>query len=129
MTDLKTQSEVIVFAKDEHGAKELARLNDYSSGKVTNAKNVFDRLGSSIHDETLFNLIGEEVFEWGTGHHEITCTPGELKDHDILSNHEITINFIINRAEPDVGLMSDYISDVTFTSPTHLDLWEVLLTT
>ena len=69
------------------------------------------------------------MFEWGTGHHEITCTPGELKDHDILSNHEITINFIINRAEPDVGLMSDYISDVTFTSPTHLDLWEVLLTT
>ena len=57
MTDLKTQSEVIVFAKDEHGAKELARLNDYSSGKVTNAKNVFDRLGSSIHDETLDSSI------------------------------------------------------------------------
>jgi len=129
MTDLKTQSEVIVFAKDEHDAKELATSNDYSTGKITNAKDVFDRLGSSIHDETLFNLIGEEVFEWGTGHHGIDLTQKELEDHDILSNHEITINFIINRAEPDVGLMSDYISDVTFTSPTHLDLWEVRLTT
>ena len=123
MTDLKTQSEVIVFAKDEHDAKELATSNDYSTGKITNAKNVFDRLGSSIHDETLFNLIGEEVFEWGTGNHRITLTPDELKDYDILSVGEITIDFIISRADPDVGLMEDYISHVMVS----FDIWEVEL--
>jgi|21_taG_2_1085346.scaffolds.fasta_scaffold200307_1 hypothetical protein len=123
MTDLKTQSVVLVIANNSKEAEKIARLNDYSSGKVTNAKNVFDRLGSSIHDETLFNLIGEEVFEWGTGHHGITLTPKELEDHDILSDGEIAIDFIISRADPDVGLMEDYISHVMVS----FDIWEVEL--
>ena len=123
MTEASTQSGVIVIANDSKKAKEIAELNDYSAGKITNAKNVFDRLGSSIHDETLFNLIGEEVFEWGTGNHRITLTPDELKDYDILSVGEITIDFIISRADPDVGLMEDYISHVMVS----FDIWEVEL--
>jgi hypothetical protein len=123
MTEARTQSVVLVIANSSKEAEKIATSNDYSAGKITNAKNVFDRLGSSIHDETLFNLIGEEVFEWGTGNHGITLTPKELEDHDILSDGEITINFIISRADPDVGLMEDYISHVMVS----FDIWEVEL--
>tara|TARA_R100000781_G_scaffold89813_1_gene55360 strand:- start:403 stop:777 length:375 start_codon:yes stop_codon:yes gene_type:complete len=123
MTDLKTQSVVLVIANNSKEAKKITGRTGYLPGEIKNTKDLFNRGGSSIHDETLFNLIGEEVFEWGEGHHGIDLTQKELEDHDILSDGDITINFIISRADPDVGLMEDYISHVMVS----FDIWEVEL--
>ena len=115
------RSALLVIANDSKKAKEIAELNDYSSGKVTNAKDIYHCAGSSSQQQTLFDLI--EAREWEIGSQKITYTPEELEDYDILSDSEITIDFIISRADPDVGLMEDYISHVRV----NFDIWEVEL--
>ena len=120
MTEASTQSGVIVIANDSKKAKEIAELNGYS-GEVKNAKDIYHCAGSSLQQQTLNDLI--EAREWEIGSQKITYTPDELKDYDILSVGEITIDFIISRADPDVGLMEDYISHVMVS----FDIWEVEL--
>lgn len=120
MTDLKTQSALLVIANNPEEAENIAMLNGYP-GKATNAKDIYHCAGSSLQQQTLNDLI--EAREWEIGSHKITYTPEELKDYDILSDDEITIDFIISRADPDVGLMEDYISHVMVS----FDIWEVEL--
>ena len=127
MTEARTQSALLVVANDSKEAEKIlslhiAKLNGYL-GEVKNAKDIFHCAGSSLQQQTLNDLI--EAREWEIGSQKITYTPEELKDYDILSDDEITIDFIISRADPDVGLMEDYISHVMVS----FDLWEVRLTT
>ena len=52
MTDLKTQSALLVIANNPEEAENIAMLNGYP-GKATNAKDIYHCAGSSLQQQTL----------------------------------------------------------------------------
>ena len=56
MTDLKTQSALLVIANNPEEAENIAMLNGYP-GKATPAKDTYHCAGSSLQQQTLNDLI------------------------------------------------------------------------